>query len=101
VWVDGEWQWEGKRWVWESGGWVVPPAGAYLAPWVVYRQENGKLLFAPGSWHADDGAPLPKPNVLVLAQSSLEPQPNELFEIDAAAPELPETGGGPPVEQRD
>jgi hypothetical protein len=89
VWLDGEWQWEGKVWAWEPGGWVLPPTGAYLAPWVTYRQENGKLLFAPGSWHAEDGSPLPKPIVLAPAQSSLEPLPPEVPE-DAAARDLPE-----------
>jgi hypothetical protein len=74
VWVDGDWDWEGNKWVWESGEWVEPPANGYLAPWVTYRQENGKLLFAPASWHADDGAVIPKPPALATAESSLEPQ---------------------------
>jgi hypothetical protein len=82
VWMDGEWDWEGKSWVWESGGWITPPEKAYLAPWVTYRQDNGKLLFAPGSWHTDDGAVVQKPALLVAAESSLEALPEV---ADAAA----------------
>jgi hypothetical protein len=70
VWVDGEWSWQGKSWVWEPGGWVLPPDG-FFAPWEVLRLDNGKLLFVPGSWHGADGRALPKPPVLLLAQSSL------------------------------
>jgi hypothetical protein len=87
VWVDGEWAWEGNRWVWESGGWVAPPEHAYLAPWLTYRQANGKLLFASGTWHLDTGAPLPKPVVLAAAETSLDPQ--RIDESDAAPAALP------------
>jgi hypothetical protein len=72
VWVDGEWSWQGKQWTWESGGWVMPPARAFFSPWVLYRQSNGTLRFTPGTWHKDDGQPLPKPTPLALAQTSLE-----------------------------
>src|SRR6266487_4670900 len=50
VWVDGEWDWAGNRWAWEAGGWIEPPKRAYFAPWVTYRQDNGRLLFAAGTW---------------------------------------------------
>ncbi len=75
VWIDGEWTWQGKSWVWEPGGWVAPPPGSYFASWEMLRLDNGKLLFAPGSWHAPDGHALPKPPVLLLAQSSLGEAP--------------------------
>jgi len=75
VWIDGEWSWQGKSWVWEPGGWVAPPGGGYFAAWEMLRLDNGKLLFAPGSWHAPDGRVLPKPPVLLLAQSSLGEAP--------------------------
>jgi hypothetical protein len=97
VWVDGEWAWEGKRWVWESGGWVMPPEHAYLAPWLTYRQENGKLLFAPGTWHSDTGAPLPEPTVLAPAETSLEPQGSEVPEADAASTSRPPEPDRPPA----
>jgi hypothetical protein len=85
VWVDGEWDWEGKNWAWETGGWITPPEHGYLAPWVTYRQENGKLLFAPGTWHGDDGAPMPKPPLLAAAESSLESQPSDFVDAGPAA----------------
>ena len=72
VWVDGEWAWQGKRWVWQVGGWVSPPPGAYFAPWLVYRLDNGRLLFAPGSWHAATGEKLPNPVVLEAARNGLD-----------------------------
>ncbi len=56
VWVDGEWSWQGKQWVWESGGWLMAPAKAYLAPWIAFRQANGKLVFAPGREAAISGS---------------------------------------------
>jgi hypothetical protein len=70
VWVDGEWSWQGRRWTWESGGWVIPPSGSYFAPWRTKRLDNGKLFFAAGSWRATNDQPLPKPPVIVPAQSN-------------------------------
>jgi hypothetical protein len=72
VWVDGEWGWQGKRWVWQPGGWVAPAPAAYFAPWIVYRLDNGRLLFAPGSWHAASGEKLPNPVVLEAARNGLD-----------------------------
>ena len=72
VWVDGEWSWQGKRWVWLPGGWVAPPAGAYFAPWLVYRLDSGRLLFAPGAWHATKGEKLPNPIVLEAARNGVQ-----------------------------
>lgn len=72
VWVDGEWAWEGKRWDWQPGGWVIAPRGAYFAPWLVYRLDDGRLLFAPGAWHATTGERLPNPVVLDVARNGLQ-----------------------------
>jgi YXWGXW repeat-containing protein len=85
VWVDGEWSWEGKQWTWQSGGWVMPPARAYFAPWIAFRRSDGKLVFAPGTWHRDDGQSLPRPIPVGLAQSSLE-------EENDAGPQPPDAG---------
>ena len=71
VWLDGEWAWLGKGWSWQTGGWVVPPADAYFAPWLVYRLENGRLLFASGAWHLASGERLPNPVVLEAARNGL------------------------------
>jgi hypothetical protein len=70
VWVDGQWTWQGKRWIWDSGGWVMPPANSYFAPWLTYRQADGRLLFSGGSWHSDDGRPIVRPAFLAMAMSA-------------------------------
>jgi hypothetical protein len=89
VWVDGEWAWQAKRWVWQPGGWVAPPTGGYFAPWLVYRLDNGRLLFAPGAWHDATGKQLPNPVVLEAARNGLDDEaraPNAAPAGSAAAP---------------
>jgi hypothetical protein len=89
VWVDGEWAWQGKRWVWLPGGWVVPPQGAYFAPWLVYRLDNGRLLYAPGAWHTAKGDRLPNPVVLEAARNGLD-------DDESARAGAPAASGKPP-----
>lgn len=101
VWMDGEWSWQGKRWVWQPGGWVSPPAGAYFAPWLVYRLDGGRLLFAPGAWHAATGAKLPPPVVLEAARSGLQdeiasPAPPAVEPRDDSGPTAPPRLTAPP-----
>jgi hypothetical protein len=50
VWVDGEWQWKGRRWVWQRGSWQVPYPGSYWAPGVTIRQQDGSLAYFQGGW---------------------------------------------------
>ena len=97
VWVDGEWAWQGKRWAWLPGGWVIPPRGAYFAPWLVYRLGNGRLLFAPGAWHAASGERLPNPVVLEAARNGLDEddQRNDKRD-DAPLRAAPAASGKPP-----
>jgi hypothetical protein len=64
VWVDGEWNWDGRRYRWTKGGWVVPAAGAKIAPWAVARRDDGQLFFSPSVWYGESGAPIPPPQVL-------------------------------------
>jgi hypothetical protein len=93
VWVDGEWSWQGKRWVWLPGGWVVPPARGYFAPWLVYRLDNGRLLFAPGAWHASTGEKLPNPVVLEAARNGLQEEgPSEAAPAGSARAPKPLSG---------
>ena len=89
VWVDGEWAWQGKRWAWLPGGWVVPPRGAYFAPWLVYRLDNGRLLFAPGAWHAAKGDRLPNPVVLDAARNGLDDQTAPAVAVPQASANAP------------
>ncbi|HQP35526.1 MAG TPA: hypothetical protein PLI95_10110 [Polyangiaceae bacterium] len=69
VWIDGSWDWKGKRWVWKQGSWQLPPPGAYYArpvlkgiPTAQYETpkpgQGGQLLgytltlmYNPGHWH--------------------------------------------------
>ena len=51
VWVDGEWQWKGRRWVWQPGQWELPYAGSYYAPATTIRLADGSLAYFPGNWH--------------------------------------------------
>jgi hypothetical protein len=89
VWVDGEWAWQGKRWGWLPGGWMVPPRGAYFAPWLVYRLDNGRLLFAAGTWHASNGERLPNPVVLEAARNGLDDESSALVDTPAASAKPP------------
>jgi len=75
VWVDGQWSWNGKRWDWQPGGWVrVPQEEAYFARWTIaVRPDAPAMRFCAGSWHAPDGARLPKPRVLAGATTTGQP----------------------------
>ena len=49
VWVDGQWEWQGRRWEWVPGAWMVPqPDCNYAEPLIVY--EAG-ILFYAGTWY--------------------------------------------------
>ncbi len=58
VWVDGQWDWDGKAWKWLEGSWVTPPANAYFTAWTTERRQDGRLFFAHATWRAHDGRPL-------------------------------------------
>lgn len=51
VWLDGEWQWRGRRWVWLPGRWEVPFPGAYYALATAVRRATGDLIWFAGAWH--------------------------------------------------
>lgn len=51
VWIDGEWQWRGRRWTWLAGRWEVPYPGAYYALPTTVRRADGALVWFPGVWH--------------------------------------------------
>lgn len=75
VWIDGYWNWSGRRWVWRPGVWALRPTGAYYAapeivrlPVPVYahtgkdrhlRGYDMALLYRPGHWHLPDGSIVP------------------------------------------
>jgi hypothetical protein len=51
VWIDGEWQWRGRRWDWLPGRWEEPYPGAYYAPATTVRRADGALVWFAGVWH--------------------------------------------------
>lgn len=55
VWVDGQWDWDGKNWRWQEGRWMTPPANAYFTPWATERRKDGRLYFTPAAWRGSDG----------------------------------------------
>ena len=52
VWVDGEWQWRGRRWVWQPGQWELPYRDGYYAPPATVRLSDGSLVYYAGDWKA-------------------------------------------------
>lgn len=73
VWVDGAWVWRGRYYVWQRGGWVLPPKGSAYAGWQAQLAEDGRLLFAPGTWYDAAQQPLDPPTRLATARTP----PNE------------------------
>jgi hypothetical protein len=58
LWIDGQWDWDGKAWAWVSGAWVEPPEGAYFTPWQVRREPDGRLRFARAAFRDRSGQAL-------------------------------------------
>lgn len=58
VWIDGQWEWDGKDWKWLAGTWMTPPANAYFTRWTAQRRPDGRLFFAHAAWRRRDGRPL-------------------------------------------
>lgn len=58
VWVDGQWDWDGKDYRWQPGGWVLPPSNAYFSRWTSERRKDGRLYFAPAAWRDEQGRSL-------------------------------------------
>jgi hypothetical protein len=56
AWVDGHYNWDGRRWEWQPGRWVVKPAGCYYAEPVVAWAKAGeaRLYYTPPRWYRDD-----------------------------------------------
>lgn len=58
VWLDGQWEWDGKSWKWHDGAWTTPPPDAYFTPWATKRRADGQLLFTRAEWRDKAGRPL-------------------------------------------
>lgn len=61
VWIDGEWQWRGRRWVWQVGAWQELNPGSYYAPATAVRLADGTLVYFTGKWKPRSKTPPPPP----------------------------------------
>jgi hypothetical protein len=62
VWVDGHYNWVGRRWQWESGGWFIVPEGCYLAEArLAWAPEGSTLYYTPPSFCFESGKACPDP----------------------------------------
>jgi hypothetical protein len=63
VWIDGEWEWSGRRWTWKEHGWQEQPSGESYAPPTTRRLPDGRLAHYRGAWKSDAEKPdAPKPD---------------------------------------
>ena len=53
VWIDGEWEWSGRRWTWKEHGWQESPKDQSYAPPTTRRLPDGRLAHYPGAWKSD------------------------------------------------
>ena len=56
AWMDGYWDWAGRRWNWVPGAWVVPPEGCYRStPVTVWlpSEDHGELYYLRSRWYPD------------------------------------------------
>jgi hypothetical protein len=61
LWVDGHYNWVGRRWQWEAGGWFVVPEGCHLAEArLVWAPEGSTLYYTPPGFYLDSGKPCPE-----------------------------------------
>lgn len=74
VWFGGHWAWRGDKYVWKRGGWVQDHSSLYYAPWKVLVLEDGRLMFAEGTWYNDAGRRVAPPRIVKPARTP----PNEV-----------------------
>ncbi len=48
AWVDGHWQWNGKRYVWKTGHWVKNPKGTWVPGH--WKKNRGGHVWVKGHW---------------------------------------------------
>lgn len=74
VWYDGHWVWRSDRYLWKRGGWATNTDALSYAPWKTLVLEDGRLMFAEGTWYDANGHKVPAPKVVKPAQTP----PNEV-----------------------
>lgn len=65
-WLDGHWEWQGRRWRWTAGEWVVPPSGCYYARAEYRFLKAGELQTKKAGWYPA-GPSLASPEALKAA----------------------------------
>jgi len=54
-WIDGHYEFRGRKWQWARGDWVIPPAGCSYAPRVLAWGADRQLYYTPPRWYRADG----------------------------------------------
>jgi hypothetical protein len=88
VWIDGEWEWQGRRWRWRLGRWVTPPEGARFAPWAVVYASDGTVYSAPGIWRDAQGREVTEPATLAIARTNLADVVDPEGNLETTGPSL-------------
>lgn len=73
VWVDGRWEYVGRRWEWREGAYVQAPSSCYYAPPVMVwlpSETGGELYYLSGHWYTDDGANCQEPTACRVRESN-------------------------------
>lgn len=77
VWVDGRWEYVGRRWEWQAGAWVNPRAECYYAtPVMVWLPSaaTGELYYLQGRWYTAAGEPCGEPKLCRVRESAEVPR---------------------------
>lgn len=69
VWFSGHWAWRGDKYVWQRGGWVQDDPNLYYAPWKVLVLDDGRVLFAEGTWYDEAGRRVAPPRIIRSART--------------------------------
>jgi hypothetical protein len=88
VWIDGEWEWQGRRWRWRLGRWVTPPEGVRFAPWAVVYASDGTVYSAPGIWRDAQGREVTEPASLAIARTNLADVVDPEGNLETTGPSL-------------
>jgi hypothetical protein len=72
TWIDGEWDWNGRRWAWTYGGWVTAPPDAIFSRWKTRRLPDGTLLYTASTWRNASGKGIDAPKLLARARAREE-----------------------------
>lgn len=73
--VDGHYEWRGRRWQWVKGDWYVPPKNCrYTAGGLSYgRPPNARLYYTPPRWYPASGNTPCEPAIPCLTRPPQNP----------------------------